>query len=85
MKNSISVVKMYEGQSKITELYLIIFKDDIKDKKCDYHLKVKYVMDVLFLNNYPGEASIRVARQLKIISQIDRLKISATRNIQYVF
>ena len=35
--------------------------------------------------NYPSEASIMVAWQLKIVSQIDALTISATRNIQYVF
>ena len=39
----------------------------------------------LTLRNYPSEASIMVARQLKIISQIDVFTISATRNIQYVF
>ena len=32
-----------------------------------------------------SEASIMVARQLKIVSQIDVFTISATRNIQYVF
>ena len=37
------------------------------------------------LKDYPSEASIMVARQLKIISQIDAFTISATRNIQYVF
>ena len=35
-------------------------------------------------NNYPGEASVMVARQLKIVSQSDAFTISATRNIQYV-
>ena len=44
-----------------------------------------HVIDILTLNNYPSEASIMVARQLKITSQIDALTISATRNIQYVF
>ena len=44
-----------------------------------------YVIDVLTLKNYPSEASIIVARQLKIVSQNDAFKISATRNIQYVF
>ena len=37
------------------------------------------------LKNYPSEASIKVARQLKIVSQSDAFKISATRNIQYVY
>ena len=35
-------------------------------------------------NNYPGEASLMVARQLKIVSQSDAFMISVTRNIQYV-
>ena len=35
--------------------------------------------------NYPSEASIMVARQLKMVSQSDAFKISATRNLQYVF
>ena len=35
--------------------------------------------------NYPSEASLMVARQLKIVSQIDAFTISATGNIQYVF
>ena len=35
-------------------------------------------------NNYHGEASVMVARQLKIVSQRDAFMISATRNIQYV-
>ena len=35
--------------------------------------------------NYPNEASIMVARLLKIVSQIDAFTISATRNLQYVF
>ena len=39
----------------------------------------------LTLKNYPSEASIMVARQLKIVSQIDAFTISATMNIQYVF
>ena len=42
-------------------------------------------MDVLTLKNYPNEASFMVARQLKIVSQIDAFTISATRNLQYVF
>ena len=42
-------------------------------------------MNVLTLENYPSEASIMVARQLKIVSQIDAFTISATRNIQHVF
>ena len=37
------------------------------------------------LDNYPSEASIMVAKQLKIVNQIDAFTISATRNIQYVF
>ena len=37
------------------------------------------------LKNYPSEAFIMVARQLKIVSQVDAFTISATRNIQYVF
>ena len=39
-------------------------------------------MDVLTLKNYPSEASMMVAWQLKIVSQIDAFKISATRNLQ---
>ena len=39
----------------------------------------------LSLKNNPNEASIMVARQLKIVSQTDAFTISATRNIQYVF
>ena len=35
--------------------------------------------------NYPSEASIMVARQLKIVSQVDAFMVSAARNIQYVF
>ena len=35
-------------------------------------------------NDYPGEASVVVARQLKIVSQSDAFMISATRKIQYV-
>ena len=35
-------------------------------------------------NNYPGEASVMVARQLKIVSQSDAFMISATKNIKYV-
>ena len=75
----------YEGQSKITEPYLITFQFGIVDNKCVYFLYVSYVIDVFTLNNYPSEASIMVARQLKIVSQIDAFTISATRNIQYVF
>ena len=46
-----------------------------------------YNMSYIFLTpkNYPSEASIMVARQLKFASQSDAFKISATRNIQYVF
>ena len=40
---------------------------------------------MLTLNNYPSEASFMVARQLKIVSQIDAFTISANMNIQYVF
>ena len=36
-------------------------------------------------NNYPGEASFMVARQLKIVSQSNAFMISATSNLQYVF
>ena len=39
---------------------------------------------VLTQNNYPGEASVIVARQLKIVSQSDAFMIYANRNIQYV-
>ena len=46
---------------------------------------MSYVIDVLTLKNYPSEASIMVARQLKVDSQSDAFTISATRNIQYVF
>ena len=35
-------------------------------------------------NNYLGEASVMVARQLKVVSQSDAFMISASRNIQYV-
>ena len=35
-------------------------------------------------NNYLGEASVMVARQLKIVSQSEAFMISATRNIKYV-
>ena len=41
-------------------------------------------MNVLPLNNYPSEASIMVARQLKIVSQSDVFTISVARNIKYV-
>ena len=37
------------------------------------------------LKNYPSEASIMVARQLKVVSQSDAFTISAIMNIQYVF
>ena len=37
------------------------------------------------LKNYPSEASIMAARQLKIVSQIDAFTISATMKKQYVF
>ena len=37
------------------------------------------------LKNYPSEAFIMGARQLKIVRQSDAFKISATRNIQYIF
>ena len=35
-------------------------------------------------NYYPGEASVMVARQLKIANQSDAFMIFAIRNIQYV-
>ena len=35
--------------------------------------------------NYPSEASIMVARQLKIVCQSDAFTISAARNIHYGF
>ena len=37
------------------------------------------------LKNYASEASIMVARQLKVVSQSDAFTISAIMNIQYVF
>ena len=37
------------------------------------------------LKKYSSEASIMVARQLKIVNQIDAFTISATRNLQFVF
>ena len=40
---------------------------------------------IFTLKNYPSEASNMVARQLKIVSQIDAFTISAARNIHYVF
>ena len=43
------------------------------------------MVDVLTLKNDPSEPSIMVARQLKIVSQVDAFTISATRNIQYAF
>ena len=43
------------------------------------------MIDVLTLKNYPSEASFMVARQLKIVSQIDAFTILATRNLHYVF
>ena len=66
-------------------MYVIAFRFGIIDNKCDYFLKVLYVIDILTLKNYPSEASIMVVRQLKIVSQIDVFTVSATRNIQYVF
>ena len=41
-------------------------------------------MDVLTQQNYPGEHSFRVARQLKIVSQSDAFMIFTTKNIQFV-
>ena len=73
------------GQSKIAEPYLITFLFGIVDNKCDCILKELHVIDFLTVMNYLREASIVVARQLKIVSQIDAFMISATRNIQYVF
>ena len=49
---------------------------------CSISINVIYL---LTLRNYPSEASIMVARQLKIVDPIDAFTISATRNIQYVF
>ena len=46
---------------------------------------MSYVIDVLTLKNYPSEASIMVAKQLKVVNQSDAFTISASRNIQYVF
>ena len=43
-----------------------------------------YVIDLWTIKNYHSEASFMVARQLKIVSQIDVFTISATRNIQDV-
>ena len=37
------------------------------------------------LKNYPSEASIMLARQLKLVSQVDAFTILAARNIQYDF
>ena len=37
------------------------------------------------LKNYPNEASFMIARQLKIVSQVDAFTISVARNIKYVF
>ena len=44
-------------------------------------------MSLIFftLKNYPSEAFIMVAGQLKILSQIDAFTISAAMNINYVF
>ena len=42
-------------------------------------------MDVLNLKKYPSEASIMVARHLKVVTSSDAFTFSATRNIQYVF
>ena len=42
------------------------------------------ILDILTLKNYSSEASFMVARQLKLVSQIDAFMISATRNVQYV-
>ena len=46
---------------------------------------MSYVINVLTLKNYPSEASIMVARQLKFVSQSDAFTISDTKNIRYVF
>ena len=46
--------------------------------------KYNMSLDVLTQNNYPGEAYVMVARQLKINSQSDAFMISDSRNIQYV-
>ena len=37
------------------------------------------------LKNYASEASIMVARQLKVVSQSDAFTISAIMNIQYMY
>ena len=50
-----------------------------------YSVIVIIVIDGLTRKYFPSEASIMVARQLKIVSQVDALTISAARNIQYVF
>ena len=47
--------------------------------------KYHNVIDVLTLKNYPSEASSMVARQLKVVIQIDAFTISATMNIKCVF
>ena len=44
-----------------------------------------HVIVVLTLKNYPNKAFIMVARQLKIVSQVDTFKISSIRKIQYAF
>ena len=48
-------------------------------------LKYNITIDIWTLNNYSSEASIMVARQLKILSQVDVFTIAATRNIEHVF
>ena len=43
-------------------------------------IKIKLKTDVLTMKNYPSEDSIKVARQLKIVSQRDAFTFSAARN-----
>ena len=59
----------------------------LKYKKIIFKIRRSKVTDYAALTrrNYPSEASIKVARQLKIVNQIDAFTISATRNIQYAF
>ena len=54
-------------------------------KYAKYAFLLLFSIYVLTLNKHPSEASIMVARQLKIVSQIDAFTISATRKMQYVF
>ena len=65
----------YEGQSKITEPYLITFWFGIVDKNVIIFYKYHMSSMFLTLTNYHSEASIMVARQLKIVTQIDAFTI----------